>query len=83
MALALSGFMPVAHIALLAGAEGLGQFPLANIAVTCGSYLVGTAFYIYRVPEKHFPGYFDVWVSRWFFRPFVTAKCCRVDKEIL
>lgn len=64
MALALSGFMPIAHIALVEGTEGLWRFPLVNIAVTCGSYLVGTGFYIYRVPEKHFPGYFDIWVSR-------------------
>ena len=62
IALALSGFVPIVHVVFAQGAEGLQRFPLASIAVTCGSYLIGTGFYIARVPEKLWPGVFDVWV---------------------
>ncbi len=53
----------MAHVAFMEGSQGLAKLPLLNIAVTCGSYMVGTAVYVYRVPEKPFPGIFDVWVS--------------------
>ena len=32
--------------------------------MTCGSYLIGTGIYIARVPEKLWPGVFDIWVRR-------------------
>ena len=62
-ALASSGIMPVAHVAFMEGGEGLAKLPLLNIAITCASYTIGTAVYVYRVPEKPFPGIFDLWVS--------------------
>ena len=52
------------HVAIAEGPGGLERFPLLNIIVTCGSYVIGTAFYIARWPEKRWPGKFDVWVSK-------------------
>ena len=74
MALASSGIMPMAHAAFMDGSQGLAKFPLLHIAVTCGSYSVGTALYVYRVPEKHFPGIFDVWVSYFQFFPLMNLQ---------
>ena len=63
MSLAFSGVIPMAHVAVIGGYAGLEGYPLANLALTCGSYLVGTMAYVYRVPEPYCPGVFDLWVG--------------------
>ena len=60
--LATSGFAPILQVGLREGRLGLQRFPLANIAVTCLSYLIGTCLYVVRFPEKTWPDTFDVWV---------------------
>ena len=57
------GVIPMAHKVILEGPEGLEKFPLLHVVGMLLSYLVGTFFYVTRVPEKYWPGTFDIWVS--------------------
>lgn len=43
--------MPVGKIAVLIGISGL-------------TYIIGAQFYIYKIPERFKPGFFDIWVCR-------------------
>ena len=63
MALGLSGFAPIVHMALAEGIKGLTHFPLIHITIVCLCYILGTAFYVTRIPERYWPGTFDLWVS--------------------
>lgn len=58
-----SGVIPMAHKVILEGLEGLEKFPSLHIAGILLLYLVGTFFYVTRVPEKYWSGTFDIWVS--------------------
>lgn len=60
--LGASGFGAIIHAGLTQGMEGLDPFPFPNIAITCSCYLVGTFLYVHRIPEKQWPGIFDLWV---------------------
>lgn len=62
-ALGLSGFAPIVHMAMTEGVKGLSHFPLVHIAVVCLCYVLGTVFYVTRIPERYWPGTFDLWVS--------------------
>lgn len=59
--LGASGFGAIIHAGLTQGMEGLDPFPFPNIAITCSCYLVGTFLYVHRIPEKQWPGIFDLW----------------------
>lgn len=61
--LAVSGLAPVAHIAINEGMTGLDNFPLRDWGVMALFYLAGAIIYVARIPEKFFPGTFDLWVS--------------------
>ncbi|SLM38216.1 Hly-III-related [Lasallia pustulata] len=63
IALAGSGFTPVGHKAVTDGVDSLQGFPLFSLMLMSLSYLVGTVIYITHVPEKYWPGRFDIWVS--------------------
>lgn len=62
-ALGVSGIVPIVHMAVTQGVEGLSHFPLIHIAVVCLCYVLGTMFYVTRIPERYWPGTFDLWVS--------------------
>ncbi|KAI9665925.1 MAG: hypothetical protein M1821_003860 [Bathelium mastoideum] len=62
IALGTSGFAPIAHGAL-SGTISLQGFSLEYIAAESAFYLLGTAIYVARIPEKYWSGIFDVWVS--------------------
>lgn len=68
--LASSGVVPIAHVAIIEGIKGLDKYPLSNILVTSAAFSAGTVVYVYRIPEKQFPGLFDVWVSNKFSKVF-------------
>lgn len=57
-----SGFAPILHAAL-APHLTLDGFALEYVAAQSAFYLLGTAFYVTRVPEKYWSGVFDIWVS--------------------
>ena len=85
-ALAVSGIIPIAQVALMEGSPGLARFPLGNIAITCSSYAIGTSFYVARLPEKRWPGTFDIWVRQ--TMPPRTSKadvffpCCLTNGQV-
>lgn len=59
-----SGFIPVAHLAHLDGAQAASTgFPLQSSASMALFYAVGAAFYITRFPEKYWLVKFDLLVS--------------------
>ncbi|KAJ3124897.1 hypothetical protein HK101_006023 [Irineochytrium annulatum] len=62
MALGLSGIIPLTHSVILHGLRFSQQAMSFNWMVAMGSmYVVGALIYGYRVPEKWFPGMFDIW----------------------
>jgi adiponectin receptor len=72
-ALAASGIAPLLHISpLLQGRDGLRNFSVRHIATTCSCYAVGMTIYVARVPERLFPGVFDIWVC---------SICLLIDAE--
>ena len=60
--LGASGFAPIIH-ALVSDHISVANFPLFHILTSSILYLIGTAFYLTRTPEKYWPDMFDVWVS--------------------
>ena len=61
--LAASGFASVAHMAIVERLAGLQDFPIQAFALMAVFYLSGAIFYVARVPERFYPGSFDIWVS--------------------
>lgn len=51
------------HVTARGGPDVLARFPLSSLTTTCGCYVVGTVFYVLRVPEKQISKIFDVWVG--------------------
>ena len=51
------------HVTARGGPDVLARFPLSSLTTTCGCYVVGTVFYVLRVPEKQILKIFDVWVG--------------------
>ncbi|KAG0499161.1 hypothetical protein HPP92_003852 [Vanilla planifolia] len=73
-ALGLSGIVPAVHIAAVNWAEARRAKTMAWEAAMGLSYLVGTGFYVSRVPERWRPGKFDVaGHSHQIFHVFVLA----------
>ena len=58
-----SGFVPILHLLLSVGVDGLKHFPMTHLAMMILCYAFGVAVYAGHVPEKFWPEYFDVWVS--------------------
>ncbi|MCJ1288725.1 hypothetical protein MMC34_000254 [Xylographa carneopallida] len=63
IALGCSGFAPIVHMYVRDGLDGLSNFPMSYICGSSALYLIGTAIYVTRSPEKRWPGLFDYWVS--------------------
>ncbi|KAI2602749.1 hemolysin-III channel protein-like protein Izh2 [Hypoxylon sp. NC1633] len=59
IALGASGFAPILHAAV-SPTLTLDGFSLQHVAAQSVFYLLGTAFYINRIPEKYWRGTFDV-----------------------
>lgn len=51
------------HMAMVEGMAGLQNFPIRKISLMALCHLSGAAIYVLRVPEKFWPGTFDIWVS--------------------
>ena len=64
IALAASGWAPVAHMAFISGLPGVQNFPTQEWGAMAMFYLAGVIVYVTRVPERYFPGTFDIWVSK-------------------
>ena len=53
--------VPTLHFLILNGPESVGQLSLYYMKVMMIMYLTGAFFYTTRVPERLFPGKFDIW----------------------
>ncbi|KAJ2991609.1 hypothetical protein NUW58_g2458 [Xylaria curta] len=60
IALGASGFAPILHAALSPSLT-LDGFSVEHVLAQSAFYLLGTAFYVNRIPEKYWRGTFDVW----------------------
>jgi adiponectin receptor len=82
--LGASGFAPIIHV-FVSDHMSLANFPLVYIFASSVLYLVGTAFYVSRTPEKHWPGMFNVWVSEsilGLFGDLLTVICQGASHQI-
>ena len=61
IALGASGFAPILHAAM-APSLTLDGFSLEHVVAQSACYLLGTAVYVNKIPEKYWRGTFDVWV---------------------
>lgn len=61
-AFGLSGFIPAAHHVSIYGlARSLEMMSLFNILGMYGSFGLGVYIYANKIPEKWWPGKFDIW----------------------
>lgn len=61
----LSGIVPAIHYSLMEGwFSQISQATLGWLILMGFLYILGAIFYALRVPERWFPGKFDLWVSR-------------------
>jgi len=75
MSFGLSGVVPAVHYSLAEGwLKALNQASLGWLILMGLLYIIGTMFYALRIPERFFPGKFDIWFqSHQIFHVFVVA----------
>ncbi|KAJ3283459.1 hypothetical protein HK104_010375 [Borealophlyctis nickersoniae] len=62
VALGLSGIVPVVHAAVIYGVRFMVDSLAAEYVLAMGAlYALGAVIYATRVPEKFYPGKFDIW----------------------
>ncbi|XP_046447047.1 adiponectin receptor protein-like [Daphnia pulex] len=71
----LSGVIPAVHYSVQEGwIKALNQASLGWLILMGLLYIIGTMFYALRIPERFFPGKFDIWFqSHQIFHVFVVA----------
>ncbi|CAF0816716.1 unnamed protein product [Didymodactylos carnosus] len=71
----LTGFLPTIHYALLFGIKhAFTTGALQWLVLMAILYITGASLYAARIPERLFPGRFDIWFqSHQFFHVFVVA----------
>ena len=63
MSFGLSGVVPAVHYSVAEGwLKALSQASLGWLILMGFLYILGTMFYALRIPERFFPGKFDIWV---------------------
>lgn len=69
MAFGLSGVIPAIHYVLMEGwFNDISRASLGWLILMGLLYILGAMFYALRIPERWFPGKFDLWVSQHFAR---------------
>jgi adiponectin receptor len=64
IALGLSGLIPALHYILTVGSQkAFNVGALGWLILMAVLYIVGACLYAARIPERLFPGRFDIWVS--------------------
>lgn len=64
IALGLSGLIPAVHYILTVGSQkAFNVGALGWLVLMAVLYIVGACLYAARIPERLFPGRFDIWVS--------------------
>ena len=63
IALGLSGVVPAMHYVVIEGFYNAINFAaLGWLCLMALLYIVGALIYAFRIPERIFPGKFDIWV---------------------
>lgn len=66
IALGLSGVIPALHFVITDGFyEAVNNASLGWLCLMAFCYIFGAVIYAVRVPERIWPGKFDIWVSSW------------------
>lgn len=69
MAFGLSGVIPAIHYVYMEGwFNDISRASLGWLVLMGLLYILGAMFYALRIPERWFPGKFDLWVSE--FEPW-------------
>ncbi|KAK0173277.1 hypothetical protein PV328_006499 [Microctonus aethiopoides] len=78
MGFGLSGIIPAVHYAIAEGwFKAINQAALGWLILMGCLYILGAMFYALRVPERFFPGKFDIWFqSHQIFHVLVIAAAC-------
>ena len=64
IALGLTGVVPAAHFVTEYGLYlALNECGMCWLLLMAALYISGALLYAGRIPEKYFPGKFDIWVS--------------------
>ena len=64
IALGLSGVIPALHFVITDGFyHAVNYASLGWLSLMAVLYIVGALIYAFRVPERIFPGKFDIWVG--------------------
>ena len=64
IAFGLYGCIPVAHIIMVHGVDyGVEKLSGLTLVLMAILYIFGATLYVLRVPERFFPGWFDIWAS--------------------
>lgn len=67
IAFGLGGVIPSMHVLWQHGLySALHNFSLGWLAIMAFLYISGALIYAFRIPERIFPGKFDIWVCRIF-----------------
>lgn len=76
----LSGVIPALHFVITDGFwHAVNKASLGWLALMAVLYIVGAIIYAVRIPERFFPGKFDIWVSCTRFH-FYFYFLCRLLK---
>lgn len=68
IALGLSGLIPALHYILTVGGQkAFNVGALGWLILMAVLYIVGACLYAARIPERLFPGRFDIWVTNRYF----------------
>ena len=76
------GVIPLLHIIIREGLYmALYGYSILGMVVMGSLYLTGASLYVLRIPERFFPGWFDVWASshQLFHICVVTAALVHYD----
>ena len=66
IALGLSGVIPAMHYVITDGFyEAINFAALGWLVLMAILYITGAVIYAVRIPERIWPGKFDIWVSEW------------------
>lgn len=86
IALGLSGVVPAMHYVIIEGFYNAVNFAaLGWLCLMALLYIVGALIYAFRIPERIFPGKFDIWVRlqlvcHWICN-IVYLPCCYYNKK--
>jgi len=66
--LGLSGVIPAMHYVITNGFyDAIYEAALGWLSLMAILYIIGAVIYAARIPERIWPGRFDIWVSNFYF----------------